>query len=578
LKRPLKKLDASTDADAIKTIQGEIDRLKASVVNTGSATWYVVGATVAADTGFTYTVQDAAGEDVACVIKNSSVADTSNKTIGKITTDYTKKNPTEFDASNITVTATDGTVIPASALTYSVKDTEDEEVGLEGLTKKGTYTVTVSIDPSKCEYKYAGSSNPLTVEVNYATVAEAKAVISVGGKVVSGTTASLNQVEYTGSALEVATDLRLDDGTKVDPSKYTVVIKNKKGETVTEVKDLGEYTVTITSDTYTLNSTDSDKLEVAFEVVEANVKPVYVVGEASYDRNKTANGVNDAQTVYYTGSDITLDVQFDANGGVETKPVALTSLPADSYKVTITEYYDADGTKATKAPTAIKEVGKYTVTIKDANSKDNYSVGDATFYITVEKKQTLTFKDVPSTAWYADAVAQAVDAGYITGWTSNGNDFFGPEDSIKRGDVALILARMAGVLESDEVLSSSFTDVPADAYYAQAIAWAQRAGIVTGTSATTFEPERYVTRQEFATMLNRYEQKVAEGKGAAASAAATLAKYADGTAVADYATNAVAWAAEQGIMGVNTTALDPTSNVQRAQVVAMIVRYQPEAL
>jgi hypothetical protein len=315
-------------------------------------------------------------------------------------------------------------------------------------------------------------------------------------------------------------------------------------------------------------------------VKEKTITPVQQTGDredtllVEADKDKNIEAVNGA-TYFYTGKTIDVPYKYDTS---KTTVPNYVDLPEGSYTAEITSFTDKDGVVATKKnmPAEVKEVGTYEITIKDATDEDGYAVETKVLHVVVS--DTKVFIDVPSTAWYAQSVYQAWNAGYVKGY--NDGDMFGPNDNIKRQDVVVILARMAGVSSSYEDSSSSqtsytttFTDVDSSAYYAKAVAWAQKTGIVTGTSATTFEPGRDVTRQEFATMLARY---AALRDGSATGAATSLAKYADGTAVANWAQTNVAWAVENGIMGVNTTVLNPTSSISRAEVTAMVVRYQPE--
>jgi hypothetical protein len=232
-----------------------------------------------------------------------------------------------------------------------------------------------------------------------------------------------------------------------------------------------------------------------------------------------------------------------------------------------------------------KDVAEYVVVFKTKDGVTNYKFdlkSDVLANITKQK----VFLDVPNDAWYTQYVYNANMAGYVNGY--NDGYFFGPDDAIKRGDVAVILARMAGfenVTADDSTnglagYTSTFEDVDDGTYYSKAIAWAQHVGIVTGTSATTFEPDRNVTREEFVTMLQRYANLVENGAAVAESTSAELDKYTDGSAVCDWAKDAVAWASSQEIMTgyAGTKVLDPEGAVTRAQVAKMVVTYQPEAL
>ena len=85
---------------------------------------------------------------------------------------------------------------------------------------------------------------------------------------------------------------------------------------------------------------------------------------------------------------------------------------------------------------------------------------------------------------------------------------------------------------------TAFTDVAADEYYANAVAWAAQNGIVSGIDATTFAPNNAITREQMAAILYRY----AQFKGYDVSVKADLSVYTDAAQVSTYATDAMAWA------------------------------------
>ena len=101
-----------------------------------------------------------------------------------------------------------------------------------------------------------------------------------------------------------------------------------------------------------------------------------------------------------------------------------------------------------------------------------------------EPKAMSSFVDVPADAYYAKAVAWAVETGIVAGTSET---TFGPDDPCTRAQIIFLLWCAAGSPEPKAM--SSFVDVPADAYYAKAVAWAVETGIVTGTSETTFGPD-----------------------------------------------------------------------------------------
>ncbi|MFV1990965.1 MAG: S-layer homology domain-containing protein [Acidimicrobiales bacterium] len=109
------------------------------------------------------------------------------------------------------------------------------------------------------------------------------------------------------------------------------------------------------------------------------------------------------------------------------------------------------------------------------------------------------FTDVGVNDYFADAVAWMVNQGITTGVTATS---FEPYRNVTRGEIATFIHRSKG---SPPGGSTPFTDVPAGAYYAQAVAWMVDQGITTGVTATTFEPNRNVTRAESAAFLYRSE-------------------------------------------------------------------------
>lgn len=165
----------------------------------------------------------------------------------------------------------------------------------------------------------------------------------------------------------------------------------------------------------------------------------------------------------------------------------------------------------------------------------------------------------------------------------NGSSLFGPNKTITRGEVACVLFNMAneGSKVNDSTLGwnentgymTGFSDVYGKAYYAKAIAWAKRAGVVNGYGDGTFAPDKEITREEFACMLANFAKLKGDYKYADEDS--VLAEFPDGASVSDWAEEAVAWAADAEIMG-NNGSLTPGKAITRAEVAAMAVNYQPE--
>jgi uncharacterized protein YkwD len=107
------------------------------------------------------------------------------------------------------------------------------------------------------------------------------------------------------------------------------------------------------------------------------------------------------------------------------------------------------------------------------------------------------FVDVASSAYYAEPVGWMVDQGITTGTTPN---TFAPDRLVTRGELATFLHRAEG---SPAGGAEAFADVDDSDFFAEAVGWMVREGITTGTSPSTFSPDRHVTRGEVATFLYR---------------------------------------------------------------------------
>ena len=133
-----------------------------------------------------------------------------------------------------------------------------------------------------------------------------------------------------------------------------------------------------------------------------------------------------------------------------------------------------------------------------------------------------------------------------------------------RAMLVTVLYRAAGK-PSVSGISNPFTDTKND-YYTDAMLWAYKNGIVTGTSATTFSPDANVTREQIAAILYRYMGNP--------TATGSLTGYTDRAKISSFATTAMQWAIGKGyITGTTATTLDPRGNATRAQVAVMLHRF-----
>lgn len=174
------------------------------------------------------------------------------------------------------------------------------------------------------------------------------------------------------------------------------------------------------------------------------------------------------------------------------------------------------------------------------------------------------FQDVPRDAWYAGAVEKVCAAGLMQG---NGSGRFSPGETVTRGQIAAILYRLAG---EPAVCGSSFSDVPATAYYSKALAWSSRQGIVDGFSDGTFCPDLPVSRQQLAAFLWR----CAKLKRADSGKRVSLAGYQDVSEISGYAKEPLRWALAEGILqGTKEGRILPQGFASRAQTAVLLERF-----
>ena len=174
-----------------------------------------------------------------------------------------------------------------------------------------------------------------------------------------------------------------------------------------------------------------------------------------------------------------------------------------------------------------------------------------------QNETAVTFADVKKNSYYFDAVAWAVKKGVTNG---KDNGLFGSNDPCTRAQIVTFLWRAAGSPEPKTAVS--LTDVPADAYYAKAVAWAIENGITLGTTAATFSPNAPCTRAQAVTFLYRAVKTFASG----------TPTFSDVPTNAYYAAPVV-WAVENGITnGTDTEHFSPNNICTRAQIVTFLYR------
>ena len=317
-----------------------------------------------------------------------------------------------------------------------------------------------------------------------------------------------------------------------------------------------------------------------YSAVDAAIEKANALNESDYVDFSAVKAALDAVV---RGKNITEQAEVDAMAkAIED---AIAALVQKSYPVTIsgaTEHGTV--TASTEAavggstvtitvkPDSGYTLGGITVTDSEGNELSLTDNGNGAYTFTmpagkVEIHVTFTedgslnpFQDVPSNAYYSEAVNWAV-ANNVTNGTSETT--FSPDVGCTRAQVVTFLWRAAGQPEPTEG-TNPFTDVKEGTYYYKAVLWAAEKGITNGTSETTFDPDETCTRAQIVTFLWRRE-----GKPAPTGANNPFADVKPSA----YFGSAVLWAVEKGITnGTSETTFEPNEDCTRAQVVTFLFR------
>ena len=252
------------------------------------------------------------------------------------------------------------------------------------------------------------------------------------------------------------------------------------------------------------------------------------------------------------------------NGGVNASPsnaekgatITITLSPDKGYKLDKLTVTDGSGKTVS---TVKKSDTVYTFTMPASAVKVGVSYVKAT-----ETPSETKFNDVSANDWFASAVDYVTGKGMMTGPADN---TFSPKANTTRGMVVTVLYRLEN---QPSTSAASFTDVASGAYYANAVAWANANGIVSGYGSGKFGPNDKVTREQLAAILYRYAQY----KKYDVSGANSLDGYTDVQSVSSYAVPALQWANAAGVVtGKSGSKLDPKGNATRAEVAAMLMRF-----
>ena len=331
-----------------------------------------------------------------------------------------------------------------------------------------------------------------------------------------------------------------------------------KADDYTDTYDGKPHTVTVTADGAKISySADAGNYKTY-----GSTAPTFTdVGEYTLTpaggsaKNYTFNYVSGTLTILRRPSNpgSTISVPSTPNGTVTVTPstatkdttVTITTKPNEGYELGDLTVKDANGNAL---PLTDKGDGKYTFTMPDSK---------VSVEVSFVKAASSSFADVPANAYFADAVKWAVDKGVTNGLSDT---TFGPYESCTRAQIVTFLWRAAGSPEPKAM--SSFSDVPVNAYYAKAVAWAVENGITNGMTETTFAPDAICTRGQSVTFLYRALKGSASGS----------ANFTDVKSDAFYA-DAINWAVANNVTnGTSNTTFSPNADCTRAEIVTFLYR------
>ena len=518
-------------------------------------------------------VQGTGSENVKVNVNNGKfngtvVGETANKL--SITGGYFTSDPTAYLAASHYVWASD-----KDGYTYMVKDaaptsadqkitvvdktdtavssdiTGNDEDAINGVISKANVDgVAEAVTPAKkADIVSKSNTNPGDndkVEIEVAVKVEAKAADLANGKL-TFEASPVATVKVNGAAKGTTVPVTND---MLNGQPITVKLPLPEGFTPKQIKHISsdgsvEYFLKTAKRGAKLFTVDSDNCAV-FTITK-------------FSTFELSGTVTYVEPSYYSGSssDPTYSVTVDKteNGSVTVSPksaskgdtVTITVKPDSGYVLETLTVTDKNGNELTLKD---KGDGKYTFTMPTGKVEVK-----ATF---MEDNSMLNFfYDVPNGAYFYEAVKWAVENGITTGV---GNDLFAPEQSCTRVQIVTFLWRAAGSPEPKAM--SSFTDVPASAYYAKAVAWAVENGITNGMTATMFAPDAACTRGQSVTFLYRALKGTASGS----------ANFTDVKSDAFYA-DAVTWAVASDVTnGTSNTTFSPNADCTRAEIVTFLYR------
>lgn len=490
-------------------------------------------------------------------------------------TDYASQM-IEVDTTAPTLTA--GTATRTSETAATVKFTSDEAGSYYyAVVESGATTPTINTS----ETGTSCDTTEQTISLNNLSGAGAKNIYIVAKDAV-GNISDVLKMEipaYIAPVYDISADTQsLDFGTVTEgyeaPAEQTVTITNAGNQPQT-------LTQPASTSSFEVGTLSKAELPVG-ETVTFTVRPKAGLPVGSYSENIVVSGLENT-TVSVTAN-FTVK-QFSSGGGTTTYPVQVEE-NSQNGGVQVSPKNAVPGTLVTVTPQPAPGYELATLSVLDqyGNEVDvnplgngNYSFKMPRSRVKVEATFYCTGSELCPTHHLADVLVKAwyhdaVDYVVERGiMTGTSATTFEPNTTLSRAMVAQILYNLEGQPDiSDENLGYPYEDVNAQAWYGNAVYWARLTGVATGYGDGTFQPGDSITRQEFAQMLYNY----AEYKGYDLSAEGDLSRFPDSGSVADWAEAAMSWAnSNKFINGHDDGTIDAGGTAIRAQAASILMRF-----
>ena len=551
-------------------------------------------------------------------VTNNAIVDARNGGISasRISETLPTPTPTGNNSSGIVFDDKNGTVYGKVELQEDITIGEDESLTIpdgSSLNSNGKLTNNGTINVE--------SGGTLTGDAGGEVVYAPAITTQPTAQTVTEGEAATFTVEATGGNLSYQWQQSTDNGSKwtnitgetnatytiatttmdMNGTQYRCVVKNSINEVTSDAA-----TLTVTAiPTYSITvETDGNGIASASPASAPEGTTITLTATPNsgyhFDRWEVVSGQITITNNTFTmpAGDVTVKAVFDrdSSGGAHHPDAGSTTTtssdryeietPSDvengSVKVSPSKAEKGDTVTVTVTPDDGYVLDKLAVYDEDGDKLDLNDKGDGKFTFQMPKGDVfieVSFALIEDeTSDFSDVpadawYAEAVQYVYENGlMTGTSDTTFSPDLTTSRSMIATILWRMAGSPVVNYAMD--FADVPADQWYAEAVRWASSEGIVGGYGNGSFGTGDPITREQFAVMLYRFAQK--QGYDVNVGENTNILSYTDVSSVSEYAIPAMQWAVGSGVITGTGDTLAPQGETTRAQAAMMLMRFSEQ--